>query len=119
MGLKKIESRLNRRLKQLTKTIFACRPDACEALLQFQEQLETHQLRDIQIQQVKTKRYPGQTTIDKSKTSIDGYRIQGKLQLKAETPGKFSRQRSRFILATNQLDREQWSAQRLLEEYKQ
>lgn len=117
--LKKIESRLNRQLKQLTKTIFACRPDACEALLQFQEQLETHQLKDIQIQTVKTKRQPGQTKIDKSKTAIDGYRIQGQLQLKAETAEKFSRQRSRFILATNQLDREQWPAQRLLKEYKQ
>lgn len=117
--LKKIESRLNRQLKQLTKTIFACRPDACEALLQFQEQLETHQLKDIQIQTVKTKRQPGQTKIDKSKTAVDGYRIQGQLQLKAETAEKFSRQRSRFILATNQLDREQWPAQRLLKEYKQ
>ena len=117
--LEKIESRLNRQLKQLTKTIFACRPDACEALLQFQEQLETHQLKDIQIQTVKTKRQPGQTKIDKSKTAIDGYRIQGQLQLKAETAERFSRQRSRFILATNQLDREQWSAQKLLKEYKQ
>jgi transposase len=117
--LEKIESRLNRQLKQLTKTIFACRPDACEALLQFQEQLETHQLKDIQIQTVKIKRQPGQTKIDKSKTAIDGYRIQGQLQLKAETAEKFSRQRSRFILATNQLDREQWSAQKLLKEYKQ
>jgi transposase len=37
---------------------------------------------------------------------------------KANTEDSFSRQRSRFILATNQLDKTRWSAQKLLKEYK-
>ena len=37
---------------------------------------------------------------------------------KANTEETFSRQRSRFILATNQLDKTVWPAQKLLKEYK-
>lgn len=117
--LQTLERRLNRQLKQLTKQVFACRPDACEALLQFQDQLEKHQLVQVSIETVRTKRPPGQPRHQKHKTAIEGYRIKATLACKADTEAAFCRQRSRFILATNLLDVAQWPAQKLLQEYKQ
>jgi transposase len=38
--------------------------------------------------------------------------------IESNTEETFSRQRSRFILATNQLDKTRWPAQKLLKEYK-
>jgi uncharacterized protein YecE (DUF72 family) len=46
--LQTLEQRLKRQLRQLSKTVFACRPDACEALLAFQDQLKKHQLANSQ-----------------------------------------------------------------------
>lgn len=117
--LQTLESRLNRQLKQLTKTVFACRPDACEALIVFQDQLEKHQLVNVTIDIVRTKRQPGEPRGTTLKTPIDGYRIKATLECKSETEAELTRQRSRFILATNQLDNKQWPAQKLLQEYKQ
>lgn len=117
--LQTLERRLKRQLKQLSKTVFACRPDACEALLAFQDQLEKHQISDATIATVRTKRVPGQPRTKGRKADIEGYQIKATLQIKPETTAMLTRQRSRFILATNQRDATQWPAQRLLEEYKQ
>jgi transposase len=117
--LQTLEQRLNRQLKHLSKTVFACRPDACEALLAFQGQLEKHQLADVTIATVRAKRVPGETRTRGRKADIEGYQIRATLQLKPESVQTLTRQRSRFIIATNQLDAQQWPAQRLLEEYKQ
>jgi transposase len=57
--VERLERRLNRELKQLQKTVFACRPDVCEALIQFQAQLEKHQLIKLRIAPVQTKHQPG------------------------------------------------------------
>lgn len=117
--LQTLEQNLKRQLKQLTKTVFACRPDACEALIAFQEQLEKHQLVNVTIETVRTKRAPGESRNKTIKTPIEGYCIKATLECKHETEEQFTRQRSRFILATNQLDTQQWPAQKLLKEYKQ
>ena len=117
--LQTLERQLNRQLKQLSKTVFACRPDACEALLAFEDQLEKHQIVDATIATVRTKRVPGEPPIKGCKGDIEGYQIRATLKVKPETTAMFTRQRSRFILATNQLNATQWPAQRLLEEYKQ
>jgi hypothetical protein len=47
--LSRIERCLKKGVKKLQQTVFACRPDACEALLQFQAQLENHQLVEVRI----------------------------------------------------------------------
>ena len=80
--LQTLERKLKRQLKQLTKTVFACRPDACEALIAFQEQLEKHQLVKVTIETVRTKREPGQPRTQTLKTPIDGYRIKATLECK-------------------------------------
>ena len=117
--VERLERRLNRELKQLQKTVFACRPDACEALIQFQAQLEKHQLVKLRIAPVQTKHKPGTPRDAKRDNAFIGYRIYATLELKPEAAAEFACQRSRFILATNQLDTQKWPASKLLQEYKQ
>lgn len=116
--LKKIEKRLNRQLKALTQQIFACKPDAMEALLNFQASLETHTLSSYSVETIRTKRPPGRPAQEKVQTDIEGYQLRAELVRKETTTEEFQQKRSRFILATNQLDGVEWPAQRLLEEYK-
>jgi transposase len=116
--LKKIEQRLNRQLKDLTRQIFACKPDAMEALLNFQASLETHTLSSYSVETIRTKRPPGRPAQEKVKTDIEGYQLKAELVRKETTTEEFQQKRSRFILATNQLDAQEWPAQKLLEEYK-
>lgn len=117
--LNRIERRLNGAFKKLQQTVFACRPDACEALLQFQEQLEKHQLAEVRIEPVLTRRPPGMPRRQSFKATTRGYRICATLQPKPQAEAEFTRQHSRFILATNELDEQKWTAQKLLQEYKQ
>jgi hypothetical protein len=47
LELEKLESRLNGQVKALTQTVFACKPDALDAVMAFQDSLELHQLTHI------------------------------------------------------------------------
>jgi transposase len=116
--LEKLERRLNRQLKHLTQQVFACKPDALEALIQFQDRLEVHHLTQVSVQSIRAKRAPGRPAKSAEPTPIQGYRLQATLERTATAPDTFSRQRSRFILATNQLDKALWPAQKCLSEYK-
>lgn len=116
--LNKTEQRLNRQLKALTKQIFACKPDAMEALLNFQSSLETHTLSSYSVETIRTKRPPGRPVREKVQTDIEGYQLKAELARKETTTEEFQQKRSRFILATNQFDAVEWPAQKLLEEYK-
>jgi transposase len=116
--LEKLERRLNRPLKQLTQQVFACKPDALEALMQFQDRLEVHQLTQVSVQTVRAKRAPGRPTKSTEPSPVQGYRLQATLERTATAEDTVSRQRSRFILATNQWDKTLWPAQKLLTEYK-
>jgi transposase len=116
--LEKLESRLNRQLKALTQKVFACKPDALEAVMAFQDSLELHQLTHVLASPVRAKRAPGRPAKGAEPTPVQGYQLQATLERKANTEETFSRQRSRFILATNQLDKTRWPAQKLLKEYK-
>lgn len=116
--LEKLERRLNRQLKSLTQQVFACKPDALEALMQFQEKLEVHHLTQVSVQSVRAKRAPGRPAKSAEPTPVQGYRLQATLTRTTTAEETFSRQRSRFILATNQLDKTRWPAQKCLNEYK-
>ncbi|MBE9077604.1 IS1634 family transposase [Romeria aff. gracilis LEGE 07310] len=116
--LDKLESRLNRQLKSLTQQVFACKPDALEALMQFQDGLEIHQLTQVSVQSVRAKRPPGRPAKSAELTPVQGYRLQATLARTATAEDTLSRQRSRFILATNQLDKTLWPAPKCLSEYK-
>lgn len=49
---------------------------------------------------------------------IQGYRVRGELERREAAPGEIQQRKSRFIIATNQMDKATWPAQKLLEEYK-
>ncbi|MEL6940938.1 MAG: IS1634 family transposase [Cyanobacteria bacterium J06598_1] len=118
--LKKLEKRLNRELKQLQHQVFACKPDALEALMRFQDTLAVHEVSEVSVETVRAKRPPGTTAKDKSKnnTTATGYRLKVKLERRPTAKETYQNQRSRFILATNQLNAKQWPADKLLKEYK-
>lgn len=117
----KQEKALQRQLKELCSQVFACKPDALEALLRFEEPLEWHRLTQVAVVTLTTKRPPGRPKRSKAKDESDklGYQIQATLERTPEFEQQSSQRRSRFILATNVLDAEAYPAQRLLQEYKQ
>ena len=118
--LKKLEKRLNRDLKQLEQQVFACKPDALEALMRFQETLAVHQVTEVTVETIRTKRPPGTSAKAKNpkQTTATGYRLKAKLERRPTAEATYQNQRARFILATNQLDVEQWPADKLRKEYK-
>ena len=117
--LKRIETDLKRRAKQLQKQVFACRPDALEALLQFQQSLDHHQVAEATVESIWVKRAPGEPKSSKRAEAIEGYQLRFSWQRKPEAEQKLREARSRFILATNQLDADEYPAQLILTEYKQ
>jgi len=116
--LEKLERRLNRQLKPLTQQVFACKPDALEAWMQSQESLEMHPLTQVAVQSVRTKCAPGRPAQSAAAPPVQGYRLQATLARTATAEDTLSRQRSRFLLATHQLDKTLWPAPKCLSEYK-
>ena len=114
--LEKLERSLQRQFKALSRQIFACKPDAMDALLRFQEGLEVHQLTQVRVEAVKASPTRGRPS--QSGESIQGYRLKGTLVRTAITEDKFRAEHSRFILATNQLDKTVLPAHQCLSEYK-
>jgi transposase len=70
--LHKCERGLKKEWKRLQNQVFACQPDAYEALLQFNESLEYHQLVQVSLEPIHSRRAPGQPRREKSTTSICG-----------------------------------------------
>jgi transposase len=83
--LKKIEQRLNKQLKALSKQIFACKPDTMKALLSFQASLETYTLSSYSVETIRTKRPPGRPSQEKVKVDIEGYQLKAELVRKEAT----------------------------------
>ena len=118
-NLQRQDSQVKREIKKLSSQVFACYPDACEALLLFKkEHIKGHQLLSTQIETVLAKRQPGQPKGEKKSPAMLGYRIVATLGRNVEEETQSQRQYSRFILATNEMDGEIWTAQKILEEYK-
>ncbi len=94
-------------------------PCALDALMRFQDTLAVHNLTQVSVEAVHPKRSSGQPAKSKAKpTDTVAYRLKATLERKHTAQQVYQNQRSRFILATNQLDSQQWPAQKLLQEYK-
>lgn len=119
--LLKQEKALQRQLKDLCSQIFACQPDAMEALLHFEQRLQWHTLTQVALTPVQAKRPPGRPKRSDIKDKGDklGYQWQALLKRSPDFEQRSRQRRSRFILATNLLDAQTYPAQRLLQEYKQ
>lgn len=117
--MEKQETILHRQLKALCRQVFACKPDAMEALLRFQGSLEHHTLSQVSLVPITTKRAPGRPKNRGASTDepVHGYQLQSTLERQPEF--EQTHRHSCFILATNFLDAEAYPAQRLLQEYKQ
>lgn len=120
-GFRKQEKTLQRQLKDLCAQVFACKPDAMEALLRFEKLLQWHTLTQVVVASVSAKRPPGRPKRSKTQDEGEkiGYQIQATLERTADFEQRSSQRRSRFILATNVLDAQTYPAERLLQEYKQ
>lgn len=120
-SVEKQEKTLQRQLKELCRQIFACKPDAMEALLRFQQTLETHTLTQVTLVPLTAKRAPGRPKKRGASTDepVQGYQLQATLERKPQFEQTHRQRLSRFILATNVLDAQAYPAQRLLHEYKQ
>ena len=117
--LEKQEKVLQRSLKQLCSQVFACRPDAMDALMRFQDSLTGYTLTQVALVAVAAKRSPGRPKRSQSSDSTAlGYQWQATLERTAEYEVQCQQRHRRFILATNVLDDDAYSTERLLREYK-
>jgi transposase len=116
-SFEKQEKALQRQLRQLCTQTFACKPDAMEALLRFQQSLQWHTLVQAGLQPVVAKRAPGRPKRSAAQDT-QGYQWQATLERKPEFETQLRQRQSRFILATNILDEQTYPAERLLQEYK-
>ncbi len=117
--LEKQEKVLQRQVKHLCSQVFACKPDAMEALLRFQDTLNGYRLTQVVLVSVVAKRAPGRP---KRSNALDppvmGFQWQATLELTAAYEAQCRQRHRRFILATNVLNEHAYPAERLLREYK-
>lgn len=118
-AFEKQEKALQRQLRQLCQQVFACKPDAAEALLRFQAALQWHTLVQVALRPVAAKRPPGRPRRSTpQENSAMGFQWQATLERQPDFEAQFRQRQSRFILATNVLDEQAYPAERLLQEYK-
>jgi transposase len=113
------EKGLQRSLRQLCSQVFACKPDAMDALLRFQDSLTGYTLTQVALVSVAAKRPPGRPKRTQPADSPSlGYQWQATLERTAAYEAQCQQRHRRFILATNVLDEDAYPAERLLREYK-
>jgi transposase len=114
--LQEAEETQKKALWHLGNQIFQCEQDARRATEQFAKKLSFHQLSTIiePVLQHKSKGRPGKDV----QPSIIGYKIKGTLSLDAHKIDLIKNSKGRFVLATNQLDREALPDAEMLSEYK-
>ena len=115
--IEKVTAQSNRQLAQLERQEFACREDAQAALHQWQKSLDWHELEHATVVEKchyarRGKLHPSELPTRRS------YHLQATLRLNQEKVENAQSQAGRFVLATNQLDREGWSDEQLLGHYK-
>jgi len=116
--LQKQEKGLNRQLQKLCSQVFACKPDAMESLMCFQDSLKGYTL-SASLVSVTAKAAPGRPKrTESAKPPSLGYQWQATLERTAEYEAQCRQRHQRFILATNVLDEDAYPAERLLREYK-
>ncbi len=113
----KTEKRAEKDLWHLTCKNYGCEQDAMTALSSFNKKLKYHftEAKIISVKKHKGKGRPKNGAISETVN----YKIEGALIQDKERIEKLRRQKGRFILATNQLDRAQLPDEEMLPEYKE
>ena len=107
---------MEKKLDQLSRTVFNCIEDANKALAHFLKSLKYHTVK-ASMQETTGYQHTGRPK-KREQPVVLGYRIQGKLIPQADKIAAMRLQKGRFILATNQLDAHALSAEDMLKEYK-
>ena len=108
---------INKALRKLGYEKFACQKDAEIIAKQFEEKSKYHVIA-TKIEQMRKHLKKGRPKEGK-KGKITGYRIAGEVTADSEKIEKASRAKGRFIIATNELDRNVLPDIKMLEEYKE
>jgi len=117
--LEKQEKALQWQLRQLCSQVFACKPDAMEALLRFQNTLNGYTFVQVALVTVTAKRAPDRPKqSEASAPQALGFQWQTTLERTPECEAQCRQRHRRFILATNVLDEQPYPVARLLREYK-
>lgn len=114
--LGKLSKELDKELKALCRRTFNCEADARQAADDFAGNLRYHQLEGLTVMPVKHYLKPGRPTQDTPCRL--SYQLNAHLLLDQLVVDKELKRKGRFILATNVLEHERYSNDRLLEEYK-
>ena len=116
--IEKATAQAERQLTQLHNQEFACQEDALTALKRWEKSLEWHHLQDISVVEKCHYSHRGKPRLHEQPTRRS-YHAQATLSLNTEKVQALQRQSGRFVLATNQLDKELLSDEELLIHYKQ
>ena len=101
----------------LCKQDFACEPDARKALAKFEKELKETFLTDVQIKELPHFRGRGRPA-EGREPDFYTYRIEGAMASQFQYRNDMLKRKSCFILATNQLDCTELSAEDLIAAYK-
>ncbi len=122
--LKKLAQKLQQDKKKQQKALdllavqeFACEADARKAAKAFEKKLNLHQLEDLEIEtrsHYKKRGRPSKNEVP----SYSSFHVQAQLQLNQEVFQAYRTQAGRFIVATNVLDDQNWSNEKVVVEYK-
>ncbi len=107
---------MEKKLDQLSHTVFNCIEDANKALAHFLKSLKYHTVK-ASMQETTGYQHAGRPK-KREQPAVLGYTIQGKLIPQADKIAAMRLQKGRFILATNPLDAHVLSAADVLKEYK-
>jgi transposase len=109
-NIQKADLEAVKKLRQLSRQIWACIPDALKAAKKLSQELKYHQLTAIEVVEVSPK--------SPEMPANHSYKITATLELKTIVVKAEQQQAGRFILATNILDTQQLSNDEMLSKYK-
>jgi transposase len=122
--LKTVSKRIEKDLKEQDKTLkslmnktFACEADALKAVADFEKTLSYHRLEQTKILAQPHYLQRGRPNSDAQPTHYS-FHVQATLVQNAVVIDALRQQAGRFILATNSLDSQTWTARDILREYK-
>lgn len=116
--LKKAQTEVDRQLKQLAKQEFECHDDALKQGEQLGKNWRYHQVQSVEIEKKEHYGKRGRPKPGEAPQRVT-YQAIVKVTVKEEAIAQCQRKAGRFILSTNILDEQEYSAEALLSIYKQ
>ena len=115
--MKEQEETLEKALWHLSNQSFSCELDALEAVKKAVKKYHYHRV-EINILPIRSHQKRGRPRSGEEST-ITGYQIKSEINKNEEEIEKFLNRKGRFILATNDLDENNFSDEKILTEYKE